>query len=365
MAVTADGRRAVSASWDKTLKVWDLESGQELRTLAGHSAYVYGVAVTRGWAARGLRSWDNTLKVWDLESGQELRTLAGHSDSVYGVAVTADGRRAVSASDGQHAEGVGSGERPGTAHAGGPLGCVNGVAVTADGRRAVSASEDNTLKVWDLESGQELRTLAGHSDLCLWRGGDRGRAARGLRFLGQHAEGVGSGERPGTAHAGRPLGSVNGVAVTADGRRAVSASGDNTLKVWDLESGQELRTLAGHSDSVSGVAVTADGRRAVSASWDNTLKVWDLESGQELRTLAGHSAYVTGVAVTADGRRAVSASGDKTLKVWDLESGQELRTLAGHSASVTGVAVTRGRAARGLRFWGQHAEGVGSGERNS
>ena len=134
--------------------------------------------------------------------------------------------------------------------------------------------------------------------------------------------------------------SVYGVAVTADGRRAVSASGDNTLKVWDLESGQELRTLAGHSDPVYGVAVTADGRRAVSASGDNTLKVWDLESGQELRTLAGHSAFVSGVAVTADGRRAVSASGDNTLKVWDLESGQELRTLAGHSDYVSGVAVT-------------------------
>ena len=80
------------------------------------------------------------------------------------------------------------------------------------------------------------------------------------------------------------------MAVTADGRRAVSASEDNTLKVWDLETGQELRTLAGHSDSVNGVAVTADGRRAVSASRDKTLKVWDLETGQELRTLAGHSA---------------------------------------------------------------------------
>src|SRR5207248_7676156 len=85
---------------------------------------------------------------------------------------------------------------------------------------------------------------------------------------------------------------------------ALSASLDNTLKVWDLESGQELRTLAGHSSIVYGVAVTADGRRAVSASEDKTLKVWDLESGQELRTLAGDSASVSGVAVTADGRRA-------------------------------------------------------------
>ena len=111
------------------------------------------------------------------------------------------------------------------------------------------------------------------------------------------------------------------MAVTADGRRAVSASWDQTLKVWDLETGSELRTLAGHTAWVRGVAVTADGRRAVSASDDKTLKVWDLETGSELRTLAGHTAGVMGVAVTADGRRAVSASDDQTLKVWDLESG--------------------------------------------
>ena len=75
----------------------------------------------------------------------------------------------------------------------------------------------------------------------------------------------------------------------------------------------------------------ADGRRAVSASDDKTLKVWELESGRELRTLAGHIGLVYGVAVSGDGRRAVSASEDKTLKVWDVESGRELRTLAGHS----------------------------------
>ena len=75
------------------------------------------------------------------------------------------------------------------------------------------------------------------------------------------------------------------------------------------------------------MAVTPDGQRAVSASWDNTLKVWDLESGRALRTLEGHSASVHGVAVTPDGQRAVSASWDKTLKVWDLESGLLLATF--------------------------------------
>ena len=68
------------------------------------------------------------------------------------------------------------------------------------------------------------------------------------------------------------------MAVTPDGKRAASASKDNTLKVWDLDRGIELRTLEGHSDSVWGVAVTADGKRAVSASRDKTLKVWDLDT---------------------------------------------------------------------------------------
>ena len=83
------------------------------------------------------------------------------------------------------------------------------------------------------------------------------------------------------------------------------------------------------------MAVTPDGSRAVSASCDNTLKVWDLASGQELRTLTGHTDWVNGVAVTPDGSRAVSASADRTLKVWDisamlnagLANGKELHTL--------------------------------------
>jgi len=98
-----------------------------------------------------------------------------------------------------------------------------------------------------------------------------------------------------------------------------------------------LRTLAGHSNLVYGVAVSPDGRRAVSASEDNTLKVWDLETGAELRTLAGHSNCVIGVAVSPDGRRAVSASDDHTLKVWDLETGASIATFDCDSAAHCGA----------------------------
>ena len=340
VAISQDGRRAVSASDDKTLKVWDLETGLEMRVLVGHSDPVNGVALSpNGWCAVSA-SWDKTLKVWDLDAGEELRTLVGHSKSVAGVAVNPDGRRAVSASN-DHSLKVwdletGKELRTLVGHSG----CVTSVAVSPDGLRAVSASYDYNLKVWDLESGKELRTLAGHSDwvngIAISPDGLRAVSAssdhtlkvwdlethQGLRTLAVHFD------------------SVTGVAVSLDRHRAISASADNTLKTWDLETGQELSTLIGHSSRVTAVVVSPDGQRAVSASFDTTLKVWDLETGRELRTLAGHAERITSVAMSPDGLRAVSASDDRTLRVWDLETGKELCKLWGHSRPVTGVAVT-------------------------
>jgi WD40 repeat protein len=340
VARSADGRRAVSASMDNTLKVWDLETGCEMRTLVGHSRWVWGVALSADGRRAVSASADATLKVWDLESGDELRTLKGHSHMVHGVALSADGRRAVSASFDNTLKVWDLEQGRELRSLGGHSSWVNGVAVSADGRRAVSASYDRTLKVWDLETGRELRTLSGHSDsvygVALSANGRRAVSASSDKKL-----------KVWDVESGRELctlashsGSVYGVAMSADGRRAVSASNDATLKVWDLEIGQGLATVAGHSACVNGVAVSADGRRVVSASKDKTLKVWDLESGRELRTLAGHPAEIWGVAVSGDGRWAVSASEDQTLKVWDVESGRELRTLAGHSRSVHGVAVS-------------------------
>jgi hypothetical protein len=105
------------------------------------------------------------------------------------------------------------------------------------------------------------------------------------------------------------------------------------------ESEALVRTLEGHTSGVNSVAVTSDGRFAVSASQDKTLKVWDLGTGQAVRTLQVHASSVTGVTVTSDGRIAVSASEDKTLKVWDLATGQTITALATH-ASLMCCAVT-------------------------
>jgi WD40 repeat protein len=120
--------------------------------------------------------------------------------------------------------------------------------------------------------------------------------------------------------------SVHAVAVTGDGKRAVSGSGDHTLKLWDLGTGGVLRKLEGHSDGVDDVALTKDGKRVVFAS-GGTPKVWDLESGRAMHSLEGHSGFVHDVGVTADGKLAVSASWDSTLKVRNLETGAAVVTF--------------------------------------
>jgi WD40 repeat protein len=130
---------------------------------------------------------------------------------------------------------------------------------------------------------------------------------------------------------------VFAVAIAPDGLTAISASLDNTLKIWDTETGREVRTLTGHSDMVNAVAIAPDGKTAISASWDKTLKIWDTETGTEVRTLTGHTDWVTAVDLAPDGKTAISASRDKTLKIWDTETGTEVRTLTGHTTLVNAV----------------------------
>jgi WD40 repeat protein len=135
-------------------------------------------------------------------------------------------------------------------------------------------------------------------------------------------------------------GAIRAVAVTPDSKRAVSASDDTTLKLWDLERGLELATMTGHATAVWSVAITPDGKYAISGSSDGTLKMWDLELGRDRATMTGHAGIVWSIAVTPDSRHAVSGSTDGTLKVWDLKRGQESRTIWRCDSSICAVAVT-------------------------
>ncbi len=128
------------------------------------------------------------------------------------------------------------------------------------------------------------------------------------------------------------------VAFSPDGKRIISGSYDNTIKVWEAETGDELMTLRGHKECVKSVAFGPDGKRIVSGSDDKTIKIWDAATGTELRTLRGHGRSINLVAFSPDGKCIVSASADNTIKLWDAATGEKLLTLRGHRDEVKSVA---------------------------
>src|SRR5262249_498738 len=126
---------------------------------------------------------------------------------------------------------------------------------------------------------------------------------------------------------------VRTIALSPDGRQAITGSDDGSLRTWDIESGTLTRIFEGHSGRIHAVATTLDGGRAVSASQDRTLKVWDLRSGGSRRARKGHDDRIRALASTGDGRLAVSTSGDQKVKVWDLRSLGQVAPYRGYAPS--------------------------------
>ena len=133
-----------------------------------------------------------------------------------------------------------------------------------------------------------------------------------------------------------------GVAFSLDGKRALSGSGDKTLRLWDVETGKELRRFTGHTEGIRSVALSPQERQAsrLSSAADETVRLWDAQTGRELRQFRGHQSEVWGLAFSPDSKRALSGGEDKTLRLWDVESGEESRGLSlnGYMGHIFGVA---------------------------
>ncbi|MCS7052505.1 MAG: serine/threonine protein kinase, partial [Ignavibacterium sp.] len=132
-------------------------------------------------------------------------------------------------------------------------------------------------------------------------------------------------------------GEIYTVSFHPDDRMIASGDSSKKIKLWDVSSGQLIRTLEGHNDIVYSVSFSPDGKILASGSADNTIKLWDINSGQLIITLEGHNGSVNSVTFSPDGKILASGSRDKTIKLWDINSGQLIRTLEGHNRFVWSV----------------------------
>ncbi|KAH6652182.1 HET-R [Truncatella angustata] len=133
---------------------------------------------------------------------------------------------------------------------------------------------------------------------------------------------------------------VTSVAISSNSQFVASTSGDQTVRIWDVETGAERQVLKGHTDSVTSVAISPDGQFVASASWDKTVRIWDVATGAEQQVLKGHTDSVTSVAISPDSQFVASTSGDQTVRIWDVDTGTEQQVLKGHTSSVTSVAIS-------------------------
>jgi WD40 repeat protein len=295
VAFSPDGTLIATASADNTARTWDAATGQHRTTLTGHDNEVWGIAFSPDGTLIATASADNTARTWDAATGQHRTTLTGHDNDVTAVAFSPDGTliatasgdgtaRTWDAATGQHRTTL-------TGH----NDWVHGIAFSPDGTLIATASDDRTARTWDAATGQHRTTLTGHND---W---------------------------------------VRGIAFSPDGTLIATASDDRTARTWDAATGQHRTTLTGHNDWVRGIAFSPDGTLIATTSDDRTARTWDAATGQH-RTTFAQLAQVNDVVFSPDGTLIATASADNTARTWDAATGQHRTTLTGHNSSVLKVA---------------------------
>jgi WD40 repeat protein len=285
VAFSPDGLRLATGSWDRTLKFWEVSTGEQLGAVANDMKEVQTLAFSRDGHWLATENSSDTTSLRDPLTGHEIRTLPSDktlgplgSNWVYSIAFSPDGRWLASAIDDKTVRiwDVNTGQK--VRDLTGLRRAVVYIAFSPDGRFLATGDDPKNIRIWDPASGEEIYKLTGH-------------------------------KKP-----------VYAVAFSPNGRWLASASADKTVKIWDLAVGHELHTLAGHGGMVTSLAFSPDGRWLVSGSWDKTIKTWDVEAGLELQTLAGHDHPVYSVAFDSRGQWLASGGEDGTIKLWRLTS---------------------------------------------
>jgi WD40 repeat protein len=326
-AYSPDGRRIISAgAWDKTVKIWDAETGFALASLQ-HADGIYDCAYSpdgRRIIAAG--SWVGEVRIWDARTGKAVAVLPDHDQLDLYCAYSPDASRIVTCSKSKVRLWEAATAR--LTHTLTLSEYLSQCSFSPDGRYILWDTTANTIQIFDVEKLKVVATLFGHGDcinMCTF-------SPDGRRIASVSKDATLKVWDVGLALKGSKKGvdatPVYVCAYSADGKRVVSGNEEGRLRIWDAGSGKELPARSRHKDYVKTLTFSDDGRRLVSGSADNTLKTWDVDAGLiPLKTLQGHSDTITMAAISPDSGQVVSGAADGTIRLWQAESGKALALL--------------------------------------
>ncbi len=295
------GKGNILAPWSEELeaKLKGAIIQNRLRAkLQGHTAWLTDVAISPDGKLVATASFDQTIRVWRTETAQEVSIFKRHEETVGAIVFSPDGKYVASSS-------------PSTVRVWSAITGEQTIELEKDGSRFVSItfSPDgkhlaiaNGLRaqVFEALTGKLSATMEGHTGI--------------VSLQGENIQGH-----------------IRAIDISPDGRFLLTGAGDNTARVWDFFTGQQIAVLDGHTEPITTARFSADGHHVLSASSDHTAKIWDLKSARTIATLTGHSAPITDADFSRDGSMVVTGSEDSTARIWDAQKGTQLFVLRGHS----------------------------------
>lgn len=361
ISFSKDGERLLTSSYDKTARLWDVDSGQQIRRFWGHNWWVWDANFSTDERRIVTASQDGTAVIWSVETGEKGAPFTGHQGPIYSAHFSPDPQSTHVVTSGYDRRvllwkpedivpfdfsKIVSGQKVNTPPYlafEGHQDSVQSAEFSQDGSMIISASHDNTVKLWDVETVKAIKTFRGHDSWVqvatllndgkwilsashdahtkLWNiaGYAEIRTLKG-RVLEKHVD------------------AVLDVSFSKDGKHLVTASRDKTAISWDVATGTpEKEFTEGHAFLASSAVFLPDRKRLATAAVDNSVRIWDIQTGTEHKRFE-HTGRSAAIDVSADSRLLLTGSDTKTVRIWNIETGKLIRELRGHKSEVSAVA---------------------------